>query len=144
MILDGTVISWGAMKSSVLDMIHVDDLANAMVMAAGNDEVVGKDIIVSDNSEGVTFPELVALVGEQMQCSYRSIHLPYWVMMGMAKVTGFLKKLGVMRNVPIGTAEVRGFGLMFPFKPVAAKAMGWRRNINTREAFSACVKQAKL
>jgi len=144
MIQSGWVVSWGAMRSSKLDMIHVDDLADAMIMAANDEQTIGKDIIVSDNSEGITFPILVELVAKEFDCAYRSIHLPYWLMMAIAKASVFFKKLGVIQDVLISPTDVRGFGLRFSFQPRAAKAMGWQRKVDTRKAFSACVEQAKL
>jgi len=140
MIDSGTVISWGAMKTSVLDMIHVDDLANAMVIASRSGNTIGNDIIVSDNSEGVTFPDLVAIAGKQLNKSYKTIHLPYWLMMAIAKVSALLKKLGVVKSTVLTSTDVRSFGLVFPFKPQAAKNMGWKRKVDTRTAFGECVK----
>jgi len=144
MLQSGWVVTWGAMKMSKLDMIHVDDLANAMIMAASDAQTIGKDIIVSDNSEEITFPMLVELVAKQLKCSYRTIHLPYWLMMAIAKTSKLLKKIGVVEDVLLSPTDVRGFGLIFSFAPRAAKAMGWQRKVDTRKAFSDCAEQAKL
>jgi len=142
MVQSGTVVTWGAMKTSVLDMIHV--LANGMLIASQSDETIGIDIIVSDNSEGITFPDLVTIVGEQLHCKYKSTHLPYWLMMTIAKMSAVMKKLGLIKCTFLSTTDVRSFGLVFPFQSKAAKAMGWQRQVDTKKAFADCVKLADI
>lgn len=139
MLNDGTVVSWGAMRTSVLDMIHVDDLANAMIIASNNDQMIGKDIIVSDNSEGLTFLDLVAVAAKQINTTYKTQHVPFWVMMSVAKVSAFMKIIGLSKNILLSSTDVRSFGLVFPFKPQAAKKMGWQRKMDTRIEFAKCV-----
>ena len=91
---DGFFPLWGPREAKV-NLIYIDDLVDALMLAAESDAARDEDFIILDEGQ-VGLSGICAVIARELGLKYRAGHLPYRAMMAVAKATVKLTHMGVM------------------------------------------------
>jgi nucleoside-diphosphate-sugar epimerase len=118
-----------------LPMVHVEDVVDALLLAAERSGVCGRTFHLVDTTETLTQHDYIdacrRLVGSKLRVSY----IPGPVLMAAACLAGLVSRM-TGRALPLSPYRLRSSRPLGPFDCRAAReALGWTPRIGARRAF---------
>jgi nucleoside-diphosphate-sugar epimerase len=131
-IRDGFLLFW--QRDTLLAWVHVDNLADAIVLVATHPDAVGRGFLVHDGGGGPTLEELCARLAQIVGKPYRPRYVPYGVALGLASVLqGVWRLFGLRGFPPLMTGDVKAFGFRWEFSNARLRELGWAPRVGLEE-----------
>lgn len=122
--------------SRTLPLVHVDDVVDAVLLAAGNDMAVGKIFNIVD-PQPVTQKQYLAACRRKLGDGLRLLHLPAWSFLLLAACVELLGAV-LRRPVPLTRYRVRSLRPLENFDLTAAKdVLGWQPRLGVERGMVA-------
>lgn len=139
-IRDGLLVFW--QRDTLLAWVHVDNLADAIVLAARAPQAVGEGYLVHDDAAGPTLEALCARLAALLGRPFRPRYVPYAVAFAAAAALQAAWRVLPLRGAPpVFTSDVKAFGHRWRFSTAKLRALGWKPRIDIAtgmdEAFAA-------
>ena len=152
MVKSGVVFTWHRTTPMEIYLIHIDDLIDGVWKAMANRNITKQDFLILDHQTGLTPLDLYESIAEFYGRKIKQVHLPYSLMMTLAKATQTLARYRLLPAPVLSTTDVKAFGNKFQFSTKRAETiLGWKPSITPEQGIedalrwqSANLPQAKL
>jgi nucleoside-diphosphate-sugar epimerase len=115
-----------------LPLVYVDDVADAVLLAARNDDAAGKVFHLVD-PEKITQGEYVEAALRKLRGRLKVQRVPYWFLLLAAFGVEMLGRV-LGRSVGLSRYRIRSLRPLGPFEPGAARqVLGWEPRVGVRE-----------
>ena len=122
--------------SRTLPLVHVDDVVDAVLLAAGSDAAVGKVFNIVD-PRTVTQEQYLAACRRKLGDGLRLLHVPTWSFMLLATAVELLGAV-LRRPVPLTRYRVRSLRPLDNFDLTAAQTvLGWQPRVGVERGMAA-------
>ncbi|USX21733.1 NAD-dependent epimerase/dehydratase family protein [Oxalobacteraceae bacterium OTU3REALA1] len=122
-----------------LNLIHIEDLLDGLILVGSRPEALGQDFILL-NSASVPLTEICDAIGAFFGLRHRAINMPYATAMYLARAAELFAKTGLTRQPLITTAIVKSFGFQFNFDTSKAFAqLGWKPKMEFAEGIQSAL-----
>lgn len=120
---------------------YVDNLADAIVLAAAQPEAAGNGYLVHDGDGGPTLQEVCAEIARAHGTRPPTLHLPYRLALAAAAVSQLVWRTFRLRGAPpLLTADVKAFGVPWRLSTDKIRALGWVPRIAVADGMAAAIR----
>ncbi len=132
---DGHLVFW--QRDTRLAWVHVDNLADAIVLAGTDPAAVGHGYLVHDDADGPTLEEVCARLAEILAVPFRPRYVPYPVALAAAAALQAAWRVLPLRGAPpLLTNDVKSFGRRWRFSNARLRALGWTPRLRTADGMA--------
>jgi nucleoside-diphosphate-sugar epimerase len=137
-IRDGFLAFW--QRDTRLAWVYVDNLADAIALAATHPDAVGRGFLVHDGGGGPTLEELCARLAEVLGVPFRARHVPYGVVLAAATaLQGAWRLFRLRGSPPVLTNDVKSFGFRWQLSNQRLRDLGWAPRVGVDEGMARAV-----
>jgi 2-alkyl-3-oxoalkanoate reductase len=109
-----------------LNLVHVEDLVNGLLLAGASPAARDEEFLVLD-PKSISLTKFCNEIGAAMDLRFRTIYLPYSWAHALARISELAAGVGLTSQPLITTAVVKSFGYQFVFDTSKANALlGWK------------------
>lgn len=152
MVKSGVVFTWHRTTPMNIYLVYIDDLIDGICKAMIDRDTTHQDFLILDHQTGLTPMDLYESIATYYGRKIKQVHLPYSLMMTLAKATQTLARYRLLPAPILSTTDVKAFGNKFQFSIRRAQTeLGWNPTIKTQQGIEAALKwqssnlpQAKL
>lgn len=139
MVNSGIVFTWHRDVPMEIYFVHVDDLVAGIDTIINTPMAHNRDYLLLDPATGITPMDLFEIIASHQGHSIKRVHLPYTLMMFIAKTTEKLAHYRLLPSPLLSTTDVKAFGNLFKFSTQrAAEELDWSPKVSPVEG----IKQA--
>lgn len=134
MVRSGTVFTWHRSQPMDVYLVYIDDLIRGVHQIINTPASHNRDYLLLDANSGMTPMDLFSAIADFQGRSIRQVHLPYSLMMFLAKVTQQGARYRLLPAPLLSSTDVKAFGNLFRFSAVrAARELGWTPGMSAEE-----------
>ncbi|HYD46753.1 MAG TPA: NAD-dependent epimerase/dehydratase family protein [Terriglobales bacterium] len=128
-------------KAVRLPLVYIDNLIDAVMLAANSPQAVGNGYIVFDTEQGPTMEELAAAIAQKIGVRAPSRHLPYAMTHRIAAALQTIWRVsGRKTPPPLMTVDVKAFGSQFHLSNEKVKReLGWQPKVSIEAGLAAAL-----
>jgi nucleoside-diphosphate-sugar epimerase len=136
---DGFMVFWH--RHTRLFWSYIDNLADAVLLAATHPAAVGNGYLVHDGEDGPTLQEVCARIAAQAGRPAPTRHLPYGVAFGAAWLAQAVWRVLRLRGAPVLlTNDVKSFGLQWRISNAKLRReLGWAPRVGIADGMAAAL-----
>jgi nucleoside-diphosphate-sugar epimerase len=118
-----------------LAWVHVDNLADACILASTHPDAVGEGFLVHDDSLGPTLEEVCARIAAAIGAPTPTRHIPYWFAYALAATAQRAWRVLSLRGTPpLLTVDVKAFGKQWYLSTAKVRrVLGWSPQVAVAE-----------
>lgn len=121
----GFLPMWARPEAS-LNLVHVEDLINGLLLAGTCPAASNEDFLILD-SDSISLKDFCNEIGTAMDLHFRAVYLPFGLAYVLARISELASALGLTSQPMITTSMVKNFGHYFSFDTSKAKTLlGWK------------------
>jgi len=140
MIKDKHAFIWHKTEPYCVDLIYINDLISAIVIAAESPSAIGEDYLILDDNTEITPKLFFSHIAEQLHIKLKIHKLPYQTMYAVAWISQQLKQRGLIKNLLLSTTDVKAFGNNFEFSNEKARhALQWEPSVSAKEGIKSAL-----
>ncbi|HAG97063.1 MAG: hypothetical protein CMK83_11290 [Pseudomonadales bacterium] len=137
MVKSGVVFTWHRSAALEIYLIHIDDLIAGVQKIMDHRHQPCQDFLILDSQTGMTTVDLYNEIAHYYAKTIKQVHLPYNLMMTLAKATQTLARYRLLPAPLLSTTDVKAFGNEFRFSTErAARLLDWRPAVEPRQGIS--------
>lgn len=128
------VFTWHKTTASDIYFLHIDDLIGGVDKIIRTPAAANRDYLLLDPKSGITPLSLYKMIAEILGIQIKHIHLPYPVMMFVAKFTQTMARLRILPKPILSSTDVKAFGNRFQFSINKAQTeLQWTPKVTSSE-----------
>lgn len=117
--------------------VHVDNLADAIVLVAVHPDAAGRGFLVHDGGGGPTLEEVCARLAAILGRPFRPRYVPYGVALAAAAaLQGAWRLFRLRGSPPLLTNDVKSFGFRWEFSTRRLRDLGWAPRVGLDEGMA--------
>ncbi|MBA53154.1 MAG: hypothetical protein CMK89_01750 [Pseudomonadales bacterium] len=134
MVSSGIVFTWHRDEPMEIYFVHIDDLIAGIDTIIRTPSAHNRDYLLLDPATGITPMDLFGIIAKHQGHAIKQVHLPYSLMMFVAKTTQTLARYRLLPSPLLSTTDVKAFGNRFRFSTQrAAEELNWSTKVSSLE-----------
>lgn len=139
----GVMALWGP-RDFQLQLVFIEDLVDALLLAAEAEAAVGEGFLVLEEASGVTLAALARRLARAFRRRMLTVRAPTAAMRGLAQAAEFAAARGWVGRPLLTRTEVAFFAHDFRFSTAKARRLlGWRPRTRFEAGFAAAVEDLR-
>jgi nucleoside-diphosphate-sugar epimerase len=128
-------------RDTRLHWAYIDNLADAIVLAAAHPAAVGNGYLVHDGADGPTLEEVCARIAAAIRHRPPTRHLPYGVALAAGHTVQFVwRALRLRGEPPLLTNDVKSFGFQWRLSNAKVqRELGWSPRVSISDGMDAAI-----